>query len=67
MPPCKVYNAQGAVIELEPDLFISKMFWEKVFDSGVPVNFIPSSRKTQKLQGMYVIDPDSGYRLRSFI
>ena len=65
--PCKVYNTQGAVIELEPDLYIKNMFWEVVIEAGMPVKFIQASRKVQKSQGMYVIDPDTGYRFRNFI
>jgi hypothetical protein len=65
--PCKIYNAQGIRIELEPDIYIKDLFWEKVFDNNTRVKYLKRNSRESKKQGMYLIDSSTGYRFRSFV
>jgi hypothetical protein len=65
--PCKVYLDDLIEVEFESDLYIPGMFWEIVYDEGVPVKYLRSYMASDQVNGMYIIDQDSGFRLRSFI
>ena len=65
--PCKIYNSQGALVELEPDLYVKNMFWEKVYENYKPVKYLVATRLNDKRLGMYLIDHSTGYRFRSFV
>lgn len=65
--PCPVYDFRGKLIELEPDMYIKNLFWQVVYENGIRVKFMKARLSFEKLIGSYLIDPNTGYRYRSFI
>lgn len=64
---CKQYNNEGLELEFEPDCFIKNMFWEVKKEDGKNIKYLRSYLSQDKENGMYLIDCDTGYRLRAFI
>ncbi|OMJ66658.1 hypothetical protein SteCoe_36427 [Stentor coeruleus] len=65
--PCSVYDFRGKLIEFEPDMYIKNLFWQIVYENGIRVKFMKARLSSEKLGGNYLIDPNTGYRYRSFI
>ncbi|OMJ77918.1 hypothetical protein SteCoe_22393 [Stentor coeruleus] len=65
--PCTVYDIKGKIIELEADMYIKDLFWQVVYENGIRVKFMRSTLLSEKINGSYLIDPNTGYRYRSFI
>lgn len=63
---CKQYNSEGTEMEFEPDSLIKNMYWEVKYDDK-RIKYLRSYLTQDKESGMYLIDCDTGYRLRAFI
>lgn len=64
---CKQYNNEGLELEFESDMYIKNMFWEVKNEDGRSIKYLRSYLAQDKENGMYLIDCDTGYRLRAFI
>lgn len=64
---CEVLDDEGNLVYFETDLFVPGMLWQVDYDDGVRVKYLRAFLESDKKKGMYLIDDDTGLRLRSFI
>ncbi|CAG9326748.1 unnamed protein product [Blepharisma stoltei] len=63
---CPLYDNNGKLIELEQDRIQNGIFWEVNYEGENKIKYLPSISEEEKSQGMYMIDNNTGFRLRMF-
>lgn len=65
--PCRTLDSELKTLVFEPDIYVPNMFWRKDLEDGQFVSYVRSSLIQDKFNGMYLIDEETGARLRNFI
>ena len=65
--PCRSLDSNFILLTFEPDIYVPNMFWRRDLEDGQFINYVRSSLKEDKQNGMYLIDEETGKRLRNFI